>query len=121
MGARGRMHNYRYVVPTTQIYKELKILKFNDIYKYFLLKFVNFCVYKRCDLFFEYFYELLPNHGYSTRGIRINLPAARLDVEKHFALYQACKYINETNELLLQNHSQKQLKTIFKNECLLNY
>ena len=108
-------------VPTTQVYKGLKVLQFDDIYMYLLLKFIHFCMYKRYELFLEYFSKFLPNHNYPTRNVRIHLPSARLDVEKHFTVFQACLYINEIDEVLLNNYSDLQLKKLFTDKCLRNY
>ena len=102
-GTNIRLQNFRYVMPTTYVYKDLKVLQFDDIYKYFLLKFIHFCIYERYDLFLEYFYNLIPNHNYPTRNIRIHLPNVRLDVEKHFTVFQACELINNIDESFLQN------------------
>ena len=64
--------------------KSLYVLKFDDIYKYFLLKFLHFVFYERFDLFIIHFKDLLPSQNYDTRNNRINLPYVRTDVEKSF-------------------------------------
>ena len=56
---------------------ELK-LKFNNIYKLYLLKFLHFCIYTRRDIFNSIFSYLLPEHDYPTRNIWIRLPFVSL-------------------------------------------
>ena len=114
-------NNYRPLVRTNTLYIELNVLKFQDIHKYFLLKFIHFCLYRRYDVFLDYFSDLLPIHNYSTRNIRINLPEVRLDIEKHFALFRSCELINEIDESFLVDQSPISLKRSFKAMCIEKY
>ena len=96
-----RDHNNIPLVSVNAMYKSLNLLQFEDIYKYILLKFLHLVLYKNPELFNEYFISLLPSHTYNTRNVRINLPVVRLEVERHFALFQICKLWNELPEAVL--------------------
>ena len=74
------------LTPTIDMYKFLNVLTFDDIHKFFLLKFIHDIFYNNTTIFYKYFTPLLPTHNYGTRGIKINLPYARLDVVKHGTL-----------------------------------
>ena len=68
-------------MATNEMYKRLNLLKLEDLYKYFLLKFINYFLYgSKTQCFDLYFSNLLPNHGYSTWDIKINYPSIRLDM-----------------------------------------
>ena len=45
--------DFRSTIRTNYVYIELNVLKFNDIYRYFLLKFIHFYMYRRTDIFIE--------------------------------------------------------------------
>ena len=89
------------LMATNDMYRELKLLQFDDIYKYFLLKFVHTALHKNSAILRNYFEHLLPTHSYSTRHSKINLPPTRLEIEKHGTVFQSCKLINEISEDLL--------------------
>ena len=74
--------NHIPLVRTNTMYRDLKIFQFNDIYRYFLLKFVHYCFYKNLNFYHKYFVPLLPCHSYSTRNVRILQPQIRLNIEK---------------------------------------
>ena len=105
------------LTPTNEMYKSLNLLKFEDIYKYFLLRFLHFIMYKDYDLFETYLRPLLPQHGYMTRNIRINLPSVRLQIEKQSVIFQMCKLMNELPQHLIDPQSLYSLKINFKKIC----
>ena len=109
------------LMPTAQMYKSLKVLNFDDVYKLHLLKFIHQSFYHNHDLLFENFSHLLPNHQYLTRQNRINLPIIRLNIEKHWTIFQCCKIINELDEEFLHPQSTVALKKKFKQRCIDNY
>ena len=109
------------LVPTNEMYKSLNFLKFEDIYKYFLLSFMHFVVRKNDDLFDKYLMPLLPQHPYGTRGTRINLPAVRLQIEKQFTIFQMCKIFNELPQYLIDPQSRQSLKYKFKRYAISQY
>ena len=95
----GRDANNIPLASTNYLYNTLGLLKFTDVYKLFLLKFIHLVCYDRVDLFIEHFARWLPQ-GCSTRNRRINLPAVRIDVEKRFVIFQCCNLIQNLPEYL---------------------
>ena len=63
---RVKFQNYRPDISTSDMYKNLSILKFKDVYKMFLLKFIHKVYYDRTDIFEKFFSPLLPQTTYST-------------------------------------------------------
>ena len=86
------------LVSVNSMFKKLNLLKFCDIHKLFLLKFIHFMFYTNPSIFETYFLNLLPTHHYQTRNSRINLPPTRLQIEKNFTIFQVCKLYNEIVE-----------------------
>ena len=113
--------NNRPLLSTDSMYKQLKILKFRDIHRYFLLKFFHFIHFERFDIFIKHFEPLLPQNNYAMRSSRINLPYARTDAVKHFTIFQVCKLIRELPEQMLQPQSYFVLKKNFKEYALSLY
>ena len=109
------------LMPTNDMFKSLKLLKFEDVYKYFLVKFFNFVLYSDNDMYVKYLLPLMPRHRYNTRNIRINLPDVRLQVEKQSTVFQMCRLVNELPDFLLVPQSKFSLKNKFKNFVLANY
>ena len=109
------------LISNNNLYKSLGLLKFTDIYKLFLLKFIHFVYYDRFDVFIENFAEWLPQSCYNTRSNRINLPNVRTEVEKRFAIYQCCSLIRSLPEDLLQPQSKSSLNTKFIEFALSRY
>ena len=113
---------YPNVVSTSTLYKNLSLLKYNDIYKFFLLKFTHFLLYKRNEIFINIFSNYLPSSNYNTRNSdRINLPNVRTEIEKNFTVFKICELMRELpDDLLLPQHSNT-LKNKFKKQILLSY
>lgn len=109
------------LTPTIEMYKFLNVLTFDDIHKFFLLKFIHDIFYNNTTIFYKYFTPLLPTHNYGTRGIKINLPYARLDVVKHGTLFKCCELINNIDDSFLNPQSKFVLKKRFKMHCIDNY
>ena len=109
------------LMPTSEMYKTLNLLKFDDVYKYFLLKFIHDVFYRQSDFFNEYYAPLLPSHSYSTRRVRMNLPSVRLEIEKQSTLFQTCKLLNELPPELLEPQSKGTLKSKFKCMVIAQY
>ena len=111
------------LMATNEMYKQLNLLKFSDIYKFLLLKFFHLTFNRSSDhsSFIEHFLPLLPVHNYSTRNSRINLPYVRLNIEKNFVIFQVCKLINELPEELLLPQSKALLKKNFHNFAINQY
>ena len=109
------------LMPTNDMYKTLHFLKFEDVYKYFLLTFMQFVICKNEDLFDRHLRPLIPQHPYGTRRTRINLPNVRLQIEKQFAIFQMCKIFNELPEYITDSQSRQSLKYKFKNYAISQY
>ena len=113
--------NHIPLVPTNLMYKQLAFLKFPDIHRYFLLKFVHFILYRRYDVFNEFFSHLLPLNNYSMRSSKINLPSIRKEIERHFTIYQVCNLIRELPDQFLNPMTNYSLKKNFKEYALSFY
>ena len=109
------------LVRTGEMYRNLSILQFDDIYRLNILKFLHYSLYKNQTFFNKYFLPLLPTHHYNTRNVRINLPNVRLDIEKHSALYNSCMLMNQIDETFLSQMSDYMLKKKFKDKCISSY
>ena len=109
------------LMATSEMYKTLKLLKFDDIYRYFLLKFIHDAFYRKTEIFREYYAPLLPSHSYGTRGIRINLPSIRLEVEKQSTVFQSCKLFNELPCDILEPRSIGVLKAKYRCYAISRY
>ena len=116
-----RDHNNIPMVSVNEMYGSLNLLQIEDIYRYTLLKFLHLVLYKNFVIFNEYYIPLLPSHRYTTRNKRINLPVVRLEVERHFALFQSCKLMNELPEELLEPQSDHTLKVKYKRFAMSRY
>ena len=105
------------------MYTTLGILKFEDVYSFFILKliFVHYCLYKNTNYFDSYFAKLLPNHFYETRQTRIHYPSVRVDIEKQNTIFQCYKLINYIDNDLLNPQSDYSLKKKFKIAALAKY
>ena len=108
-------HYYRNPLYSVKdMYKDLDLLQFHEVHQYFLLKFIHFFLYDNFSVFNSNFNNLLPSHSYGTRGVRINLPSIRLNIEKSFTLYQCCKVMNDVPDYLLKPQTKYMLKRNFK-------
>ena len=106
---------------TNDMYKQLRLLKFEDIYKYYLLKFIHFVQYERFDIFINEFSHLLPSNIHSTRSTRINLPNVRTDLEKRFTVFKCCELWRNIPEGFLEPQTQTKLKKNYKDLVLSSY
>ena len=116
-----KYNNYIPLMDTTDMYKQLELLKFYDIYRYFLLRFYHFIVFDRIDVFVNNFSPLLPQRNYNTRNSRINLPEVSTDVERNLTIFQLCCLIRELPESFLTPQSKNTLKLNFRKFILDNY
>ena len=103
------------------MYKSLNFLKFRDIHKFELIKFLHKILYKNHSIFHKYFSYLLPTHSYLTRNTRINLPQVRLDVGKRFTIYKVCVLMNEIPVELINPQTKYNLKKTFFSNVISQY
>ena len=109
-------------ISTNDMYKQLKLLKLKDIYNYFSLKFIHSFLYgSKSETFYSHFYHLLPQHGYATRGIKMNFPRIRLEILKSLPVYNCVRLINSVPDDLVQPQTEQTLKRKAKEYFLDNY
>ena len=113
--------NHVPLLNTNLMYKQLNFLKLKDVYRFFLLKFIHFVMFKRHDIYIDCFEAHLPVNTHNTRNNRINLPYVRTEVEKRFTVFQCCKLIRELPENLLAPQTTNSLKRNFNLHSLGNY
>ena len=106
------------LMSVNEMYKQLGFLKFKDIYRFYILRFIHFILYDRFDIFIKFFTCCLPSNNYDTRNNRINLPYARTEVGKKFTIYQTCLLMRELPEYLIVPQAPVTLKKRFKDLCL---
>ena len=99
--------NHIPMVSTNNMYKVNSLLKFPDLVRFSLLRFLHNIMYVNPEFFDRYFSKYLPHHNYGTRNNRINLPPIRLRIEKQFLIFQLCQMINNLPESFLQPQSKK--------------
>ena len=109
------------LMNTDAMYKELNLLKFHDVYRYFLLRFVHFMFFNRIDIFLDNFSKFLPSNSHNTRNSRINLPPVRRDIGKRFTIFKCCELIRNLPEDLLKPQSIASLKRKFKQMAIATY
>ena len=113
--------NHRPLMHTDEMYKSLGLLKFDDIYQYYLLRFIHFAFHGNETIFHEHFQPLIPSHDYPTRDVRILIPKARLEIEKQSVIYQCCNLYNEIPQSFLEVQKTSHLKNNFKKFCIDRY
>ena len=112
----------RPLMSVNGMYRLLEFLKVEDIYKYYLLKFIHGSLYgNMSDIYECYFAPLVPRHTYASRETRLRLPPVRLEVEKRATLFQSVKLYNELPHELLQPQSLKSLVQRFKLHVFAGY
>ena len=109
------------LMNTDAMYKELNLLKFHDVYRYFLLRFVHFMFFDRIDIFLDNFSKFLPSNTHNTRNSRINLPPVRREIGKRFTIFKCCELIRNLPEDLLKPQSIASLKRKFKQMVITTY
>ena len=115
-------NNYRPLMRTNAMYKQLNLLKLNEIYEYFMIKFIHSCIYgNNYNIFEEHFSDLLPHHTYQMRESKMNLPVIRLQLEKFMTKYNFIRLINKLPEEFLIPQSSQRLKFNYKKHALQKY
>ena len=116
--------NHQPLMEINEMYKDLNVLKFDDVYCYFLIAFISKNVInKNTDIYNQYFYVLMPNHAHETRHyLSFNIPSVRLEIEKSFVIYQTVKLINELkNNFDIDQLSKFSFKKKYLKFCIDNY
>lgn len=73
------------------MFHNFKILKFDDILNYFLLKFMR---HSNNNVFDKYFGPFLPTHTYSVMNFKYILSPARLEIVKRSPVFRAISIFN---------------------------
>ena len=113
--------NHIPLTRTNVLYKQSKILKLDDMYKFQLLKFMNRALFHDERLFNSAFASLVPQHSHNTRGMRFNLPPVRLEIERNGTVFNCVKYFNELPDDFKIDCSKFVLKTKFRDFILTQY
>ena len=105
------------------IFKELSILKFNDIH---LLQLGQFMYsYKSSSLPLKFSNKFLPNsqfHNYNTRNSHaLHLPNCRTNVKKFSVFFQGPKFYNSLDSEIINTNSIYSFKKTLKNNIINNY
>lgn len=109
------------LLSTNEMYYKLNFLKFDDIYNYFLTKFLHRVLYKDDKLYNEYFSQHVPDHRYQIRNKKFNLPPIRVEVERNFTIFRAIELYNSLPDTLKVPLSDTRLKKSFKKYVLDTY
>ena len=105
--------NVGYFDHTAPIFKELKIMKLLDIYKYNLM--LYFFKSKICI-------NLLPNHSHNTRyNGNLHPPYHRLTISQHSIAYQGFAFWNQLPVLVRNSLSYQSFKFKAKSHILSSY
>ena len=113
--------NGRFYMTNNRLYRELNLLKFDDAYDYFLLKFFRNALHFNTDIFNIYFREHIPAHSYPTRSAHFNIPNFRTETERNFIVYRAIHLFNNIPENFKHTMSDFKFKKIFKEFCMNKY
>lgn len=116
-----RDENFIPLMSVNKMYIKLKLLKFDDVYEYFLIKFLKKAFYDDNDLLDSYFNEHLPTHSHATRNNRINTPQIRTETERNSTIFQAIELYNKLPTFLIEPMSDFKFKKLFKEHCFQKY
>ena len=109
-------------VSTDEMYYSLQLLKVHDIYKYsVILFFHSILYYDKRNIFNQYFSQYLPQHNYSTRNSRMNLPPIELEIERQSTIFNCISVYNDLPTELIGPQSKFQLKKKIKTWLLSFY
>ena len=117
------INNSNFDAHTDPIFKELSILKFNDIH---LLQLGQFMYsYKSSSLPLKFSDKFLQNsqfHNYNTRNSHaLHLPYCRTNVKKFSVFFQGPKFYNSLDSEIINTNSIYSFKKTLKNKILNNY
>lgn len=92
--------NHIPLTRTNTMYYQNKLLKFDDIRNFYLVKFVKKALYDDPALLVKYFPNCIPIHHYHTRHFKLILPLVRSETTKRSFVYQAILNFNNLPENL---------------------
>ena len=107
------------LMSNAEMYLELKFLKFDDVYKYFLCKLVRNCRSHHHFLFDQYYSPYEPLNIHNTRNNKFNLPLVKTETLKRLPIFQSIKAFNELPDNLSdENIKDNSFKIKFKKHSL---
>lgn len=109
------------LMSTNLMFYRLGLLKFDDVYTYYLLKFLRKSLYSDPKLLNKYYIKYVPQHQHSTRNNILILPKCRLDIEKNSTIFQSIKEFNSLPSYLKENMSDFKFKRQYKKYILEKY
>ena len=109
------------LMPVSEMYKNLGLLKFSDVYKYFMLKFLHVVLYENRKLYDSYFAQYLPSHNYVTRNCSFNIPRLRTEIERLSIVYQCILLSREIPRPFLDNMNKYTMREKFYEYILDRY
>ena len=107
-------------MDTNEIYSKLNLLKFEDLYKYLLLKFIHSYGHQ-FNIFENFLAECLSVHSYSTRNCKLHIPLVTMENGKHMTFYKFIVLFNEVPIDCLLPQSSSKLKKYFRLSCMNKY
>ena len=111
-----------YLAHTSPIFKELLILKFDDLYLYYLIIFMFRTVkLKLNSLFEEIIFSNNSSHVYPTRNSNIRLPLYSKSLCQNSVFYQGPFFWNELPENLKNIKSIHKFKRLVKESFICKY
>ena len=100
----------------------LDLLKFNDVYRHYLLLLIHSFVYdSNFEIFMSNFLPLIPNHSHKVRKLKIHFPNFRLNVCRQGMVYKCTELINVLPMKFLKPQSDQSLNVNFRQDVLNNY
>ena len=109
------------LLGSNEMYVMLELLKFDDILDYCLIKFINWCLTERFDMFHTYFVPLIPERAHQVRSHKLNYPPTRLEVRRQSTIFQCVSVFHSLRNLFCIPMSSYQLKKTFKQHILGGY
>ena len=110
------------LMDTNSMYRDLSVLKFSDIYVYFIALFIYSIFYGTNQyLFNELISVNIPSHGYNTRGNNLSVPYFRLEHSKQFPSSRCIEVFNKLPIYLFQPSSISVFKRNLRSYLLSKY
>ena len=116
-----RDENNIHTMTLNQMYKNLELLKFDDVSDYFLMKFLRRALFDDPNLLSKYFINFIPSHNHNTRLNRFYLPPIRTELERNFTIFRSIELYNKLPTFLTVPMSDFKFKTLFKEYCFNKY
>jgi hypothetical protein len=107
--------NHVPLMHVDEMYDTLRLLQFDEVYKYFLLKFIRDAKFLNTEIYQRYFVPLIPSAIHYTRNQRFNVPSVRLEIEKRSTVYRSVTVFNSVPSKLTEVMCSQTFKKLFMN------